>query len=740
MHWKLTPIGRRRLKRLKQLKAIRACSRMGSAGKVKVKRTIKRPRWHFYFLIDGKRAWKYRAEHIRPLAHHLNNPSCHGEPQRRGPRIMRFFGFSKPSVPINPKKLSQAYSKKFLISFPLLYSLVLVESPRLMAAQAPCRECLIFMDVPKVIGGTRTPKPLTEAPSTITVITAEDIQRSGVTNIADLFRSVPGLDFMRPSVSDVNITARGLNSRLAHRMQVYIDGRSVNGEFLNLAFWHELPISLNEIERIEIVRSPSSALFGAVAFSGAIHIITRSPDALMGTLVSQTAGNAGTIITNGIHAGTMDRFGYKVSFEHDRANHFPNPLIGRSSGDKGREDFRGNILGEYKFSESALASLSAGIDSFDRDIVPGLGDDLGRFFAHGGLGFVKFNYSFGDFKFQTTWDRLQMDMRSAKLAQTVSVLADSWRLEAQHSVKFAEQHVFTGGAGHRFSTFDAPLLTGPKRKQHFFDVFLQHEYSPVDDLTFTLGARLDTHPEAGVHVSPRGSIVYSPWKDQTFRASISRGFRNPSVIENFVNFDLLAPPFGTVTVLGNKNLDSEEITSYELGYQSLLFDRLKARIDLFYNTLDKLSLGPISSPANPLELKLFTGGGGSIYGGEVGLDFLFTDWLKGQMNYSFQQRNVAWELLGIGARHKGNVGLRFTLPEGLEADVFVNIVGESTGFPAKVDPYTMVNLRLGYRFELLGTKGSLFFGASNLFNDRHREVPGGDIIERRISGGLQFKF
>ncbi|HKY09430.1 MAG TPA: TonB-dependent receptor plug domain-containing protein, partial [Candidatus Binatia bacterium] len=151
---------------------------------------------------------------------------------------------------------------------------------------------------PYVITPVRREQRLNQAPSTTTIITAEEICRSGVSNIPDLLRMVPGLDVFRTSASDVNITARGLNSRLAHRMQVYIDGRSVYEDFLNLVFWHELPISLQEIERIEIVKSPISALYGANAFSGVIHIITKSPQALEGTQVTQTAGNAGTNITN----------------------------------------------------------------------------------------------------------------------------------------------------------------------------------------------------------------------------------------------------------------------------------------------------------------------------------------------------------------------------------------------------------------------------------------------------------
>ena len=630
-----------------------------------------------------------------------------------------------------------------LLASSLLLSFLLPPTARAAGVEAPSRELLLFMEVPTVITPTRREQLLTKAPSTTTIISSEDIRRSGVTNIADLLRSVPGLDFMRATASDVNVTARGLNTRLAHRMQVFIDGRSVNGEFLNLAFWHELPISLNEIERIEIVKSPSSALFGAVAFSGVIHIITKSPEALKGTHVSQTAGSAGINITNLIHAGVTDNWNYKLSFEHDRANQFPNHGIGRSSSDKAREDFRGNGFAEYKFSEDSRASLSAGIDYFDRDIDPGLGLDLGRFFSRGGLGFVQFNYSLGDFKFQSGWDRFDFFMTTRPmppkvpfniLPKPVSVLSDSFKLEAQHSVKLGDKNVLTGGAGYRFSSFDAPLLTGAKQEQHFFDAFLQDEYSPMENLTFTVGVRVDTHPEAGVHVSPRGSVVYTPWENHTFRASVSRAYRNPSIVENFVNLTV-----GPVTVRGSRDLPAEEVIAYELGYQTLLFKRLKARIDLFYNQLDKVSMGVV--PTIPGTLEVLTGNGGSIFGGEIGFEFLLTDWLKGFMNYSYQERRLDSQLLGVGSPHKGNVGLNFTLPKSFEADVFVNGVGRSTGERAgKADSYTLVNLRLGYKFELPGTKGSLSLGVFNLFNDRHREVVGGDIIDRRISGALRLSF
>ena len=598
---------------------------------------------------------------------------------------------------------------------------------------------------PDVIGSTRRPRPLSTAPSTTTIITAEEIRRSTATTLPDLLRIVPGLDVFRISASDAQVTARGLNTRIAHRMQVFIDGRSVYEDFLNLVSWHELPISLKEIERIEIVKSPTSALFGSNAFSGVIHIITKSPKELEGTQISETAGNAGTNITTVLHGGVWDKLHYKLMFEHDRTNNYPNPQINPSrENDKGREDFRGNFFTEYQFNPSSRASFAAGIDYFDRDIDPGLvpSSNPSRVLARGGLGFVKLNYALDDFKAQFVWDRIDMDLRAPFLPERVPFLGSTSKLDFQHSVNLGSENVLTAGFSYRYTTFESRFLVGHERRQNYFGVFLQDEYSPQENLTVTVGASVDTHPEAGVHFAPRGSVVYSPWDGHVFRASISRAFRNPSVLENFINFDILTglpAPADVINIRGDRNARAEEIISYEIGYQARLFQRLKARVDLFYNQLDDMSTGPV--PTGPGQVSILNGGNGSIFGGEVGMEFRLWDWLIGYMNYSYQDRDVKDpRVLGMAPRHKGNVGLNFILPEGFEADLSVNSVGESSGFPGTVGPYTSVNLRLGYQFKLWGHGGQITFGASNLFNDRHPEIPGGDTLDRRITGGIQFKF
>lgn len=649
-----------------------------------------------------------------------------------------------PGIPGVLLKRRRKVFQTVLVGFSIGFAVVVANPPSLNA-QSKCPECLL--DDPLVDTPTGRPGPLMRAPTTTTIITAEEIRRSPATTVPDLLRSVPGLDVFAVSVSDANVTARGLNTRIAHRMQVYIDGRSVYEDFFNLVPWHQLPISLQEIERIEIVKSPASALYGFNAFSGVIHIITKSPEALKGTQLSEIAGNAGTNIATVLHGGTWDKLSYKFMYEYDRTNQFPNKLIGPSRDrEMGREDFRGNVFAEYAINERSRASFAAGVDRFDRDLDPGLISTAApsRVHAIGAQGFVKLNYALADFKAQFVWDRLDMDLRSPFLPQVVRVLGNTAKLDVQHSVDLGTTNVLTMGGSYRNTSFSSRYLVGHGRYQNAFGFFLQDEYSPLPNLTLTSGARVDTHPEAGVRVAPRGSVVYSPWENHTFRASVSRAYRSPSVLENFVNFDITTPE-GAAHIRGNQNARAEGITSFEIGYLTRLFDRFRARVDLFYNLLDNLSTGPVPTgplpPGSPLQVGILNGGRGNIYGGEIGMDFFFAKGLIGYMNYSYQERQVADpRVLGMGPNHKGNVGLNITLPQGWEADFWLNAVGPSSGSPGKVGSYNTVNLHLAYPFEWAGTKFRLTFGATNLFNDKHQEIPGGDFIDRRIVGGLQFRF
>jgi len=640
----------------------------------------------------------------------------------------------------------------------LVGCVLLCFAARAAMAQQPAmqRELLLFREVPTVITATRREQPLTQAPSAITVITAEEIQQSGATSIPELLRSVPGLDFFRTSASNVNIAARGLNREFG-RMQILVDGLSVYEDVTAVIFWHQIPLPLEEIERIEIVRSPTTALHGDKAFAGIIHIITKSPEALKGTHFSGTSGEAGTGIGNLIHAGAVGKLGYKVSVGYDRTNQFPNLTVGRTSGELGRADTRGHFQVDYTLAEDSKVSLTGGIDAFDRREIFPAGPLQGV--VSGGLGFIKANYALGDFKVQLSYDRFDMDVKSQSFLEKVSALGNVYQAQLQHSLVLGRTNVLTGGTIYRFVAIDSQVFGG-SHDQHLLNFFLQDQWSLRENLALTVGVGVDVHPQTGASASARGSLVYSPWKDHTFRLSIARAIRNPSFVETFEALtQKILPPLPsplpqTFTTLGNMDLHPEEMLSYEAGYQALLFERLRVRIDLFYNQLDQLigARRPIFSTISPLLPPLQTGvqyvnvGDGTIFGSELGIEVFITLWLKGFLNYSYQDRTGDIASMGFASHHKANAGLTFCFSNGLSANILVHYVGEAEGVVAfsppiaRVNPYTLVNLRLGYRFNVLGNETEAAIQAFNLFNDVHREIPGGDLIERRVSGTIRYRF
>lgn len=310
----------------------------------------------------------------------------------------------------------------------LLFSCLVLVGIRLAIAQEPGiqRELLLFKEVPTVVSAAGREQPLTQAPSAMTVVTAEEIRQSGATSLPELLRSVPGLDFFRTSASNVSIAARGLNRDFPVRMQVLVDGLSVYEDVASVISWHKIPIPLEEIERIEIVRSPATALHGDKAFAGLIHIITKSPEALRGTHVSGTAGEADTGIVNLIHAGVANNLSYKVSLGHDRTNQFPNPDIGRTRDQLGRADTRGHFQVNYTLTQDSRLSLSGGINIFERlEVLPATNPLHGV--VEGGDGFVKANYTRGDFKAQLSYYRNDVDVTSPSFFTDISALVNVYQ-------------------------------------------------------------------------------------------------------------------------------------------------------------------------------------------------------------------------------------------------------------------------------------------------------------------------
>src|SRR5688572_2665900 len=142
-----------------------------------------------------------------------------------------------------------------------------------------------------VLSVSRRPEPLAEAPSSIYVITNEQIRRAGVTSLGEALRLAPNLQVARINSVGYAITARGFNNSLANKLLVLIDGRTVYTPLFSGVFWDEQDLVLSDIDRIEVVSGPGATLWGANAVNGVINVITRTAAERQGGFISVGGGN-----------------------------------------------------------------------------------------------------------------------------------------------------------------------------------------------------------------------------------------------------------------------------------------------------------------------------------------------------------------------------------------------------------------------------------------------------------------
>ena len=170
-----------------------------------------------------------------------------------------------------------------------------------------------------VVTASRRRERIEDAPAAISVITKQDIRRESNTNLGDYLKTTKGLDFTQSGIDSYNITARGFNSSFSSRLMTLTDGRMANVPSLRLTAYNVIPVSFDDVEQIEVVLGPSSALYGPNAHSGVLNIISSSPLRSQGTSLNVMGGAISQADTDPLQkitfrtAHSFGKFGFKVS-------------------------------------------------------------------------------------------------------------------------------------------------------------------------------------------------------------------------------------------------------------------------------------------------------------------------------------------------------------------------------------------------------------------------------------------
>ena len=593
-------------------------------------------------------------------------------------------------------------------------------------------EELLFMEIPIVFASSKRLQPITEAASSVEIITAEDIKQSGATNIGDLLRSVTGIDVRESDVGQHVIGIRGFVD--TNHVLVTLDGNNVFMYHANHIFLDWAPVDLEEIDRIEIIKGPGAIFYGGSAFSGVINIITKSPGQLNGSRVNMVGGNWGTVRGNIIHAGTHKNMDYSLSLGHREAKEWEAPKIQDVEGEKFSVSYFGGKAIYNLGSESSFSLMARYSDA--KNVISTVCQPKTTFIAlrHDRPDFwVRLFYNNHG---KTFWDN------------TYEVKDANYELEIFRALRWGGNITSFGGYI-KNTIWEVAALKGEKagnREKHDVENYalnMGNEYHFNDQLIFTLGARGEHYTHLDFLGLGRGSIIYKPVEKQSLRFTVASGYYIPSLFQH--TNEGTAYPFAR----GNLSLKEEKITSCELNYYSQPTDRIKLNAAIFYNDyqdlIDNTQAGPVQNVADAYQK-----------GGEVSLDLILTNQLTGFINYGYQTiHRDDFGDLAVDPENKLNFGLRAKfakwsanatfhyVDEYYEMYLTSNpVFGRVASGPSKVKSYNTVDARIAYNPK---DNLELSIAAYNLFNDRHYESNStgwhtGDKIGRKISAGLSYKF
>ena len=200
---------------------------------------------------------------------------------------------------------------------------VAVEPNGTVTADAALEAVVVSLGEIVVEGASRAPERIVEAPAAISVVPPEVLQSVSVTGQAPMaLQSVPGVDIVQSGVNDFNVNARGFNSTLNRRVLVLQDGRDLAIAFLGSQEWNGMTQPLEDLGKVEMVRGPGSALYGANAFSGVINITTPEAREVLGNKLTIAGGELETFRADGRHASVFadGRIGLRLNGGYNRSD------------------------------------------------------------------------------------------------------------------------------------------------------------------------------------------------------------------------------------------------------------------------------------------------------------------------------------------------------------------------------------------------------------------------------------
>jgi outer membrane receptor for ferrienterochelin and colicins len=507
---------------------------------------------------------------------------------------------------------------------------------RILAITCLYTACILLIAVPTayaadlyqmdevVVTATRTEKALVDVPVRTEVVSREKIERSHARDLKQALESVPGVMLKRiHGKSGYSVWLQGMDS---DRVLVLLNGEPISastGSSVDLT-----QISATEIERIEIIKGASSALYGSAAMGGVINVISRRNEKPVALSLTVDGGGWGDDNLDGSNAIAQRHLGTQVAIQQNKWNVLAvvdvresdgYDLDKRTFGTQGNSGTKSNIHTRLGYRPNERSEIYVSPKYYREDIQNRFassapGTSLGEIrknknelaertgISIGGHSKFKDESQLSGFIITENFtDETQQDViATSAIDQSRYAEIDTTKFELQWDQPISDNQILTSGVAYYEESLNqtqqkfqgSSLVTSSeiqgKAARENAELFIQNDIFINNKVELLLGARAQNDSDFGGHLAPKINLLYSPdWFENgetRLRTGIGTGYRVPNLKERFFVFDHTALGY---KVLGNTDLEPEESTNVQLGLE-VVSAKQRFDINLFYNDIDQL--------------------------------------------------------------------------------------------------------------------------------------------------------
>jgi iron complex outermembrane receptor protein len=505
-----------------------------------------------------------------------------------------------------------------------------------------------------------SPQRVSDVPATMEIITAEDIRRSGAKDIPGVLRHVGGIDILQWGVNNVDVGIRGYNQAYSPRILVLIDGRQVYADFYGFVPWAALPVELEMIRQIEVVKGPNSALFGFNAVGGVINIITYSPLYDKVNTISATGG------TQHLAQGTVvvtRRVGEKGAIRYSAGGHVSDdfttaiPTVEQSAPRKLQDRGEVNLESVFRLAPRVRLGL-------ETSYVAAQLNEMGpAYVLNGGVRYgsesvisqLNADSHFGLFQIMGYTNWLRQMVPSGLVGEDIREHNRATVVEAHDIVTVGDRHVVRVAMEYRNNNVNTTPLTGANIHNQDISASGMWNWKIAPSLSLTNAFRLDnlflgrsgylppgypfTNSDWSRTFSKPGyssGLVWKPSARDTTRVLVSLGTLLPSL--NSSGAILAVSPLFKFS--GTPLINPSTVLNYEVGWDhAAVFERLLFRGSVFHQRNSNLMSNGGDfrpSPTGPYFLTANVGNS-DANGMEVGLRGTLPEQFRWGVNYRAEQ-------------------------------------------------------------------------------------------------------